>query len=359
MLVQTVATSGQYIRTGPGTGYRAVAVVYPKHQLTISDTDSLKIGNNIWIKVSFGSVVGWAYGYYLRKVTTAPTPPPPSSFPFYGLKGLHGPADPGLWPWDGQLYNDIRTAKIKAVKLLAAGDMDGSVVNALRSSGVEFIMARLFAKFHTNRTPVEFVSEVYPATKRLYDAGVRYFEVHNEPNLHTQDSPEGMWIAWQNGKEFGAFFWQVTQLLKSVFPEIKLGFPGVSPGWDIPGIRYDSSRFLTEADNYLKTADFICMHTYWNEVIGLSHANSWQDINAFARKYPTKLIFVSEFSNSNTNNTITKEIKGKQYAEFYQSLKTLPSNVGAAFCYVYSSSGGYQSETWRNSAIPSIVGTVP
>ena len=44
----------------------------------------------------------------------------------------------------------------------------------------------------------------------FYSRGVRYFEVHNEPNL----VPEGWTQSWSDGQSFGAWFLDVVNRLR-------------------------------------------------------------------------------------------------------------------------------------------------
>lgn len=362
LIIHTTADRGQYLRSGPGTTYRTVTSVFPSDALEVigSVTEARgKLGKSgQWIQVrSPKGITGWGGAAYLEIM------PPYFVWPMgFAMVGLHGPADPGAWPWDEDAYNIVRTGRVEAVKLLAAADIGGNVVNRLRQEGVKFIMARLFAKFAQVRTPESFVQEVGDAARRLYDSGVRHFEVHNEPNLHQAADPEGMWINWKNGAEFGQYFAASVALLKQRMPDAQFGFPGVSPGPDAAAngvtVRYDSSRFLAEADSAIRKADFVCMHTYWTDE-GLTYQDSIREVRAFCDKYPKQLIICSEFAN--VNEHVARDVKGREYAQFYAEAKKLPSNIGALFSYTLSSSGGsdnalIRSQLWKGSPIAETVG---
>jgi hypothetical protein len=64
----------------------------------------------------------------------------------------------------------------------------------------------------------------------------------------------------------------------------------------------------------------------------------------YRRRFPDKLLFITEFSNPEPGTP--KEVKGEQYARYYQHLRSIPG-IGAAFSFVLSSSFGFVSETWR------------
>jgi len=356
LFLRTTSDTGLYVRSGPGSQYAPVASVFRSDRLEVvgsTATAQAVLGQRgQWIQVRTPQgIVGWAGAFYLEIM------PPYYAWPAgHALVGIHGPTDPGEWPWDEGAYQLIQQARIQAVKLLAAGDITGNIVNRLRQVGVKFIMARLFAKFEQPRTPQDFVNEIIDATMRLYDNGIRYFEVHNEPNLHTKDSPEGMWVVWQNGREFGQFFIEAVALLRNLLPGAQFGFPGVSPGPDVAGVRMSSDTFLAQAEAAIRRADFLCMHTYWG-ADGTTYLDSVRKIRNFCDTYPSQLVMVSEFSNS--SKSIGKDIKGREYAQFYVETQKAPPNLGATYSYVLSASSGYQGEVWKGSPIAGAVGGRP
>ncbi len=135
------------------------------------------------------------------------------------------------------------------------------------------------------------------------------------------------------------------------------GFPGLSPVTFIePQRRYLMSQFLTEADYAVRTADFVCMHTYWGGD-GSTYLDSINQVRAFCQRYVNKLILVSEFANASQN--VGKDVKGREYALYYTEAKKLPANLGGLFSYVMTSAGDYANQTWAGSSIPQTVGTRP
>jgi hypothetical protein len=358
--IHTTREAGLAVRAAPGGQHRKVGRIYPEDRVeAVGSPDAVraKLGvSGEWLPiVAEDGLTGWVNARHLEEL------------PFYvespvghALVGLHGPADPGSWAWDNEAYAIVDQARLEAVKLLAAGDVGAEIVNKLKQRGVRFIMARLLANFTVPRTPEEFVGEVKDGAKRLYDAGIRYFEVHNEPNVHSQASPEGQGIAWENGEEFGEFFLEAVDILKRSFPEALFGWPGLSPGPQHvptpsqPYLRYDSAAFEEEAALAIKEADFLCMHTYWG-ADGSSVLDSVAKVKAFCEKYPRQVIFVSEFSNTHPN--IGKDVKGREYVQFYRETARLHPNLGGLFSYVLSSlNESYASETWRGSQIATLVG---
>jgi hypothetical protein len=164
---------------------------------------------------------------------------------------------------------------------------------------------------------------------RAFNAGVRFFEVHNEPNLVN----EGLGVNWRDGAEFARFFQAVVEVLRPRFPGAQFGFPGLSPG-AVGGPRLiDSAAFLQQARAAVEQADFICTHVYWGQE-GVDLAGAIDQLRAFCAQFPRQRIICSEFSNNNP--FVEREAKADQYADFYRACGALPPNLGAMFVYALS-----------------------
>jgi murein DD-endopeptidase MepM/ murein hydrolase activator NlpD len=271
------------------------------------------------------------------------------------LPGVHGPADPGDFAWIDRDRHNIKAVQqsgVEAVKVLVPEIQAETIRQLAALPRVRFILARLFCKLDASRgaTMAErvefFLSQVDPVAAgangplaRVFNAGVRYFEVHSEPNL----TGEGLFSNWRDGREFADFFIQVAARLRNRYRGARFGFPGLSPGPDIPGRRAASERFLSEAAAALRDADFLGTHVYWGGD-GSTVADALRELDAFLRAHPDKIVLLTEFSNNAQG--VSKDAKGDQYREFYQGLKNLPPNLGAAFAFCLSSTGEFQHETW-------------
>lgn len=304
------------------------------------------------------SGANYTYAYeaiinYMASVKDTPNPnpvptpnPTPAPTVNTGIIGLHGRADGRMQPADFQV---VSVAKIQAVKLLSTAAPED--VDSLRAINPNmFIAVRLFADL-SNRiaSPSDFVNWVKGDFNNFYNKGVRYFEVHNEPNIIT----EGLGKSWQNGDSFGKWFEAVCQQLWGLHPDVQLGFPGVSPGGDIQDLREDANKFLAEAGASVSSANWVGIHAYWVDNDGLAGIQSWVDSYA---KYG-KPLFITEFSNPTGIDKITK---AEQYTKFYENIR----GVKSAFSFVVSaSSKDFQNEVWRNedgslTAIPTIIGNI-
>lgn len=270
------------------------------------------------------------------------------------LVGLHGRADGPLQDAD---YAAINQARIEAVKLLTSAQ-PGNVDRLRADNPRVFIMVRLFAHFDGRVvTASEFAQWMVGDMAPFYDRGLRYFEVHNEPNLR----PEGWTQSWADGAAFGAWFLDVSQRIKQVYPDALLGYPGLSPGDHVPGLRQNALEFLTQSDAACRAADWVALHCYWVSEAEFNSAAGGLGYVEYRRRFPDKLLFITEFSNP--VQATDKAVKGQQYVRYYQHLRSVPG-IGAAFAFVVSSSSGFDTETWRlengqATAIPGLVGARP
>lgn len=288
---------------------------------------------------SYFAVLGWLH-------------PKPVSVPVeyatlpegHALKGLHGPADPGIWAWNQHSVIDVvGQCHFDAVKVLCPGT-SGDQVQTMRAMGAELIVARLFAKMGERRgdtleqRAIWFVNEVRQPAIALYNAGVRYMEVHNEPNLII----EGLGVNWNNGVEFATWFSYVVGLLKVDMPLLKAGYPGLSPGGTIPGVRQDSTLFFNSSQQAASEANWLGFHAYYAGD-GSTWSTMLQQINTFAEANKSKVVLVSEWSNN--NEAVNKQTKGSEYRMIYEAAKDrCKPNVGALCVFVLWSSGAFQHE---------------
>jgi len=267
------------------------------------------------------------------------------------LVGVNGRADGRMEEAD---FTVVSQARVEAVKLLTTAAPED--VDRLRAINPNmFIMVRLFASFQgrTVRSD-EFPEWVKDDMAQFYKRGVRYFEVHNEPNLQI----EGWSTSWKDGAEFGRWFQDVVKRLRPMFPEAKFGYPGLSPGDNISGQRMNSMAFLSGSDEACRNADWIALHCYWQNEAEMEAPNDGRGYLEYRRRFPDKVLFITEFSNPSP--TVNKSLKGNQYTSYLQSLRSVPG-VGAAFSFVLSASSQFPHEAWRDesgqaSAIPSAVG---
>lgn len=260
------------------------------------------------------------------------------------LSGVHDRADRHPQTWDHQITtNEFDTVKV----------MSGITVPELfdYNLNTDFVLCRLYQSWGGRRLSVtDFINSVAPDMERLVNAGVRYYELHNEPNLtHEGLEAAGVLGSWKDGGGFAAFFIEARRRLKLRFgSHIQIGFPGLSPGGDTfyhvgpdSGFRMDSNRFLAGAVSGVAAADFLCVHAYFGSMEEV-HAGASQLVRTYRKQFPNKLIFVSEYSNPLRG--VASAEKGRQNKAFLQLISQIPG-VGAAYYFIVSGVG------WEHQAL--------
>jgi murein DD-endopeptidase MepM/ murein hydrolase activator NlpD len=268
------------------------------------------------------------------------------------LVGLVGRLDGPMQEADWSL---VQAARVEALCLTGPA-VPADIARARSLNPSMFIMARLAADTQKRvLQPADYAHLIAHNARTLYDAGVRYFEIHHEPNL----MPEGYGVIWQSGREFGEWFLQVVGLLRPDLPEAKLGWPGLSPGSSVDGMRLDHRVFLQDARSALAQADWIGCHCHWQDDVGVLSEEGGLGYRLCRSLCPDKLVLITEFSNTAVNGDGVA--KGNQYMTYYAHLRSQPG-VGAAFANAASASAGYLHEVWRSedgkaSPVAGIVGS--
>jgi hypothetical protein len=324
---------------------------------------------DVWVRVRTPfEKEGWArYRYGAANEIYLGDKPGVFQKPFWGAgKCLTGVGTANPWPLVEQDHSVITTSHVEAIKLLAPSrEAQGQgTVDAKRliSSG-KFVMARLFEKPGNRRmSAAEFVTSVAQGYEELYRAGVRYFEIHNEPNL----PQEGLGISWANGAEFSNWFIAVYNALKARHADARLGYPGLSPQFSNPSFppETDIWNFLNVSEPAVLKADWIGVHCYWQNE-GSGHWAMLSEVDGmlwkkFRNRWPNKLIFITEFSNNSP--VVDYATKGNQYGRYFGLLRNEPNLAGAIAFALYWPGQDANREGWRTdrqvTAIPQQVGDI-
>jgi hypothetical protein len=356
-----------------------------------------------WFFVEYEGKRGYAYARYLGDasggtstgpvVTTGPVVVGRASPAWkHGvcLAGV-GNADANVWQ-EPTFPQAIETAELEAVKLIPLGDNAkmSRVYEWLRRRKMAFVMLRLNWKPSREwatlpaaaRMSTAVNSFVEAASRQLelaYDNGVRYFEVHNEPNTPANFNPgdldgDGLGTAWMGPGEFAEWFSRVTDALRQVRGDVYLGFPGLSPQ-GAPGgsdeITIGGRSLLWGTDRWLaickstieEKADWIGVHCYWQfdgaGRFGIENADSggmyWR---RYKTLFPGKRLFITEFSNN--GGQIPQEEKGRQYGKYIAMLRGEKA-IGAAFAFALYWQSDPRGEGWVKEAQPGKyrVGPIP
>jgi len=259
--------------------------------------------------------------------------------------GLHGSAD-GSWGNAilGATRNMVRKGRIEAYKGLSTEHPD--TADVLREINPDiFIMIRMMAKVNNDRPLVsDFLADTLHSCEKWAEKGVLHVEVHNEPNL----TDEGLGV-WKDGGEFADWFNQVANALRDRIPGVQVGWPGLSPGGDIPNVRVAALPFFEEAKAAVESADWIGAHCYFrNHAERMSPAGGQYYRNYIRGKKP---ILITEFSNPSPDSV--KEAKALSYINYWTELDPI---VHSAYSFISTASSGFEHEVWSDSQIAEIVG---
>jgi murein DD-endopeptidase MepM/ murein hydrolase activator NlpD len=255
------------------------------------------------------------------------------------LIGVHGPVDGPLEEADFRL---LQTARVEAVKVnLTEPVASIEQLRSLRPSML--IVVRLAHDFSQDSVgPPAFLAAVTEPASRLYEHGVRYFEVGTAPNLQL----EGWNRSWRGGQEYATWFLEVLTGLRQAMPEAKFGFPGLSPGGHLSGWRSDAMPFLEQADSAAAAADWVGVICHWVTETGLNSPDGGLAFRHVQDQFPGKLLMITEFSNPASD--VPPEVKGRQYRAYYGLLRDQPG-IGAAFAHPLAASQGYEGVAWRGA----------
>jgi hypothetical protein len=251
-------------------------------------------------------------------------------------------------------FTIARTAQIEALKI-PANTPDATITKLKQMLPDLFLAARAtFPLENGKSTPEDCLKAIKSDLLRLYEGGVRFFEIHQSPNLQLY----GLDSAWRSGGEFAACWLEVTEDLREDMPEARFGFPGVSPGGQVSGQRLDAMVFIDQADEALLAADWIGVNCFWSTATEMHDVNGGGFYHYYRQRYPDKLLFITEFGD--VNRLVDPYVKGQEYVAYFQSLREQPG-IGAAFAQVISAAGGYAGLAWRDedgrvNKIPHLVG---
>ena len=343
-----------------------------------------------WYFVDYEGQRGYAYARYLAEPSETragvshtadsdvATPARPSPTWRWGacLAGV-GAADANVWH-EPSFPDAIKSARLEAVKLVPLNDpVKMSRVYAwLRAQGIAFVMLRLtwkpnpmwadFQPAARMKAAVDsFVETARDQLEFAYDNDVRYFEVHNEPNITpnpTDPIGDGLGSAWLGPGDFAEWFSRVTDALREIRGDIYLGFPGLAPrGSDFADfgagvVKVHGQPLLWNTDKWLsicestidEKADWVGVHCYWQAdgvgPYGLENADSggmyWK---RYAARFPDKRLFITEFSNNGAH--VPPAEKGRQYGKYIAMLRNQKA-IGAAFGFALYWQTDPNNEGW-------------
>jgi len=114
-------------------------------------------------------------------------------------------------------------------------------------------------------------------------------------------------------------------MIKTRFPDAKVGFPGLSQGELLPGWRADDAQFLNEAVSAVQKSDWVGVNCYWTDQASLRARNKGRVFEVYRDKFPDKLLIITEFCNPIQG--VTGRTKARQYLEFYRMVRSQPQHL--------------------------------
>jgi len=208
----------------------------------------------------------------------------------------------------------------------------------------------------TPAPPIQYCDFALDYISTAYSMGGRLFEIQPHPNLHKM----GFGDTWTNGHDFAAWWIEVREALAEEFPGCQWGFPSLRAGGRGAGY-VDSETFLFEANLAIDLADFICEQAFWKDCNTRDdyHPHVWRiGYRVLTLRKPVYVEF------SNTSAIVKKEVKARQYLDFWREMERYNGRVVAAFCGTLSSANRSDKWiTWRGelndapNSIPLIIGS--
>jgi uncharacterized protein YraI len=260
---------------------RAPATTQPILRVLSFETELEVLGEPTdgWLRVRFGEIEGFVAAQYVTIIESRPEgspvriPPleeqsigaPPNLIPPL-VRGVHASA--GGWaPNDAELKL-IRANNIGAVMIVAyeAGQARRAIT-LFRGVGVQHFVIRAATHTPLSADPNVFINATLPILREYQEAlgGAPFIiQIHNEPNLRQ----EGWQSAWADGQGFTAWFLSVLSAYRQAFPTAKLGYPALSPGIDVFGVRLAETAFMAQSLEAVRAADWFAVHAYWQQPDG-------------------------------------------------------------------------------------------
>jgi len=249
------------------------------------------------------------------------------------LIGIHGRIGGAMEDAD---FRALEVGRFEAVKVERSEPTE-SLERILRAIPGAEIFVRLHSDFSQNRVDPElFIQQTAADVGRFFRAGVRYFELGQSPNYER----DGWGRTWNHGGDYAAWFLKVLERLKAAYPDVKLGFPGLSSGGAIPGLQADSLEFLRAAEDAVHAADWVGVNVYWRtegERLALGQGMLYEE---YLLHYPDKMIVITECGNPAPG--VSGEEKSRQIMGFLNTIRRR-MGVAAAFLFPLSATSGYDA----------------
>lgn len=265
------------IRSQPGINAPVVGQYDKGTVFTIIDSAPISMDNYTWYQTADGK--GWIAidfaepaddGVQAPQTVAAPvtSQEPPSWMLSFTANQRGVGTSAGGWAPDARQLDIARRNRIEfALICTYEPNQAARTLQPLREVGVKSFIFRACTHERPS-TPRRFIDLTTPILQEFAAAHGSdqplLIAIGNEPNI----ANEGWGIAWKDGAEFANWWLAVAAAYRQLFPGAKLGFPAMSPGGDVPGIRMNEAAFVTSATGAIQAADWIGVHYYWADSSG-------------------------------------------------------------------------------------------
>lgn len=198
--------------------------------------------------------------------------------------------------------------------------------------------------FNLLRNRDDLMGDYWGSVINFYNMGLRDVEAWNEPNIEQ----EGLGSLWNDGYEFGQVLKSFCQKIKGQLPDIRIWFPGCSPGF---GSQYAFIDAAVSAGG-LDLCYGICEHVYTGITDNVEAAVSqmFNEVMEFRSKYAlTRPLVISEFS---VNRPALASYKAQVYKLFYERLEGVEGvQMAVSFTSTWHPNSDPNQEGWLEFGI--------
>jgi murein DD-endopeptidase MepM/ murein hydrolase activator NlpD len=189
------------------------------------------------------------------------------------------------------------------------------------------------------------VDHFAPEIDGFLQAGVRYFELHDEPNR----ADRGAAVSWQNGADFSAWFEEAVHHLRRRYGHaIRIGFPALASSGlprPEPAAAIRETRFLEQCGSALQKADWAALHVYWRTLGEMRALDGVMRIlRLYLEPFPSQTFFLTEIANVTID--LPAAARGRQLTELMTLAAQYDRILGTCGFLLRSSDPRYEPLGW-------------
>lgn len=256
-----------------------------------------------------------------------------------GILVAAGPAQP-------QDLAAFTAARLRLARLRAHSNPPADVAR-WRDAGATAFILQLLSPLpgQAATTPQAFVDAYTDDLVAFLDQGLRYVELHDEPNR----ADRGCGVSWNDGAGFGVWFAEAAALLRARFGDaLAIGFPALAPArppCPEPAPLIEEAAFLDGCADALADADWAALHCYWADRAELrSYDGPLRFLRLYLERFPEQTFRITEFANVGVGATPLQQ--GQHYAEFLTAVSQYDAIAAACGFLLRSDHPAYAALGW-------------